>query len=180
MKKFISLCAMLIVTFMSSIVSAEVDSQTLLNDIKNNPQNYFYIGSAGTGLMIYISKSSVNVQKYAPPKYIISVDWIIRSSRSIKEGENWREIEGARIGGTHRYLYDYNERKIYAEKFDDKQNANWEFLDTKFANGGVMSSISTNINAAELIFDFAYNQSFFNEPVSDTYKYYIKNKKSLL
>ena len=75
MKKYILTLTVLIMTLITPIVSAEeIDSDTLVNDMYNNPKNYVYIGwTSSAGDSIYAMKSSVNVLEYKPPKYIISI-----------------------------------------------------------------------------------------------------------
>ena len=172
-KKFLSVLTFLL--FMTAgTVSASEPSAELLNDMRANPQNYICIGGAGTGVAIFISKSSVDVQQYSPPKYIISVKWITYSFHRVKDGNDWKVKESARLGKNHRYLYDYNERKIYAEK-TEKGTTSWQFLDLSKANGPSVSLMSKDIDAAEFAFYWAYNQCFFGKPLSNGLKGYIEN-----
>lgn len=139
---------------------------TLLADMRTNSQNYIGIGGAGTGLSIWLCKKSFDIQQYAPPKYIIAVQWADYSVQS--------SGTSAYLGMKRRYLYNYDERKIYVEETDEKGNTGWKYLDPKKANGPSVSLDSKDIASAEYAFYFSYNMSFFKEPVSNGLKRYIE------
>ena len=169
MKKFISLCAMLITTFMFSIVSAEVDEQNLVNDMFAHPKNYFYAsaGATSTGDSIYAIKSSVSVKKYAPPQYIIS----IKTLQYFPIYQPARSKPSVNLQGEKTFHYDYKNKKILGEGYEGKLYE----LDLNKANkyGMFERSASKEIFLAELAFYLAYNQSFFDKPVSDLLVKYI-------
>ena len=155
-------------------VEALENNPSLLADMKNNPQNYIAIGGAGTGVAIFISKPSVKVQQYTPPKYIIAIRWVTYSTHGVQENGTWKQVENVFLGKFHRYLYDYSERKIYVEEQDQNGNVSWKYLDPKLANGPSASIESKHIAASELAFYFAYNKSFFDEPLSFSLKDVLK------
>ena len=163
---------------MTTVAFAADESDTeLLNDMYNNPKNYISLGGAGSGIAIYISKSSVNVQQYSPPKYIIAVQWISVSFTRRQENGIWKDVVYADLGRNERYLYDYEAKKIYAEDYDNKNNPYWKYLDPKFANGSNSSLISKEIDAAEFAFYWVYNMSFFDKPISWGFKRYMEEGK---
>lgn len=160
--------------FMVGNCLAESD---ILSDMYANPKNYISIGSAGTGLTMYVSKSSLDVQEYAPQKYIISIRWAMCSFHRIQENGVWKDSITAEPHRLNRYLYDYSERKIYVEERDANNNLYWEYLDPQFANSSISDPRRLNMISAEFAFYWAYNQSFFDKPVSDSLRRYIETGK---
>lgn len=144
----------------------------LLDDMKYNSQDYIEVGTlwgfnnAFVAEKYYICKPSLKVLQYEPPKYIISVKQV----RYIPEDMS---MEMAYWSGTRKFLYDYNEQKIYVLSIDSTPKLYWKYLDTKFANSR-NESRSNDLEAAEFAFYFAYKQSFFKKPVSKSFKNYLK------
>ncbi|MBR1396649.1 MAG: hypothetical protein IJ563_03825 [Selenomonadaceae bacterium] len=170
----------LAILMMTTVAFAADESDTeLLNDMYNNPKNYISLGGAGSGIAIYISKSSVNVQQYSPPKYIIAVQWISVSFTRRQENGIWKDVVYADLGRNERYLYDYESKKIYAEDYDNENNPYWEYLDTKNINdpGTAGRAKSMKMASAELAFYWAYNMSFFDKPISWRFKRYMEEGK---
>lgn len=167
MKNFISFCALLIVTFMFGNVSAEVYEQNFADDMFAHPKNYFYvgIGASSTGDSIYAIKSSVNVKKYAPPNYIISIDrvqfWPVY--------EPVRKKPSATFANTVIFHYDYKNKKIFIEVDENKLNE----INLNDANNDSRRSQKSYIFLAEIAFYLAYNQSFFDKPLTDLMQKYI-------
>lgn len=161
-----------LVAFVFSLIfmagnSVAMADDALLNDIQVNPQNYIANGGAGTGLSLWIFKPSLNVEQYAPPKYIISIKRVMYSNQMIKKNGEWVKVISADWYGVKRYLYSYDERKIYVEEKDSSGNFIWQDISLKIAEGGGSLNPYTNdLSAAELAFYFAYNKSFFDEPLS--------------
>lgn len=153
---------------------AFTNNPEILNDMYKNPNNYICLGGAGTGVLIFLKKNSINVQKYSHQNYIISTQWITFTVHGVKEGNNWREIKSASLGRYERYLYNYDEKKIYVENKDDKK---WQLLDISKANGSNSSLMSKQIDSAEISFYLAYNMSFYDEPISELLKSYLKTGK---
>ena len=175
MKKVFLTLIVLIMILINSVVSAEeIDSDILVNDMYNNPKNYVYIGHiSNAGDSIFVMKSSVDVQEYKPPKYIIKVRCAQFWARGLVPLK-FRPKDTANLSVGFRFMYDYNLKKIYVEERDKNNKINWRQLDEKKANGGLLSMKSMEFTAAELAFYWAYNMSFFDEPVSDIAKQYIK------
>lgn len=148
--------------------------EDILPEMYANPKNYIYIGSGGTGIPLFISKSSLDVQEYAPPRYVIAIRCVIGSFQRKQENGVWRDDYHAHFGSTSRYLYDYNERKIYVEEKDTNNKLYWKYLDPQFANSIPSDPRMHDIVSAEFAFYFAYNQSFFDKPASISLKRYIE------
>ena len=169
-KKIFLIFIVLMMTLMISIVSAEeIDSDTLVNDMRNNPKNYVYVGNASSaGDSIFAMKSSVDVKEYKPPKYIIEIKlaqiwWKEGMPSRTKDSANllW---EGKPLG----FIYDYNSKKIYCEHKDN----DLEYLDKENANRGKFNSMM--MSSAELAFYWAYDMSFYDKPVSHLFQRYIE------
>lgn len=175
MKKFFIILLTIFVLALSTAFAAEnVDSETLLNDMRNNPKNYIYIGHiSNVGDFIYVIKSSVDVQEYNPPKYIIEIKCVHFSDKRFVKLRNG---DYARLHGSLKFVYDYNSKEIYVETKDKDNKINWIQLEKKDANGGVFSN-SRKFAAAELAFYFAYNKYFYGEPISYQLKRYAEEGK---
>ena len=151
----------------TNVITMQYDSQ-LLEDLKNNPQNYIENGIYPDHIpeTFWIFKPSLEVQQYAPPKYIISINRVMYINEPY--------TAAYRIGN-YKFLYDYNEQKIYLEKMDSNHQPYWEYLEPKFVSRNI--PLSKHLEAAELAFYFAYKQSFFKKPLYKSLKNYIKNGK---
>ena len=147
--------------------------QSLLEDMKKNPQNYIESGSywAFNNICVmtqyYIFQPSLEVKQYAPPKYIISIKRVscLPGNEEAKNFVSWHY--------TYKFLYDYDEQKIYMRNIDSNNQPYWEYLDPIFANVR-NEQHAYDLEAAELAFYFAYNQSFFKKPLSKNFKKHIK------
>ena len=152
--------------------SCFANDAALLADMRYNPQNYIANGGAGSGLSLWIFKPSLNVERYAPPKYIISIKRVIYSHQGIKENGEWKTYINADWHGVKRYLYNYDEMKIYVEERDSQ---NWQELDLKRGTAvGSTNPYAQDLEAAEFAFYFAYKKSFFDNPLSFSLKKYIE------
>lgn len=136
-------------------VPGNPDPETLA-DMNQNPKNYILYGGLGSGVACYICKNSIDVQKYAPPEYIIAfknVNYIafrgVTAKTSIK-----------------RYKYNFDEKKIYLEVNNKDGITEWELLDTVSLQNGTGGARSI-LAAGEIAFYLVYNKSFFTEPLTD-------------
>lgn len=165
--KFLAALVFAIIFMAGNCFARGENNPDLLADMYANPQNYIALGGAGTGISVWLCKTSFDVQQYEPPKYIIAIQQAVYSNQGS------RGIS-AYFVSKRRYLYDYNKRKIYVEEDDRKGNVSWKYLDPKNANGPSVSTDSKDIASAEFAFYFAYNQSFFDKPLSFALKRYIE------
>ena len=124
-------------------------------DYLNGDRNYILCdGHMGTAW--YVVASSLNVEKYEPPQYIISVD--IASARSaIDDERDFYENSGAgKIMDVKRYrfFYNWNLRRMY---YDSKGNNDWRYLDPKgdWAHTGIVKP------AGQVAFLLAYDLEFY-------------------
>ena len=167
MKKFIALIVLLCSMMISSTVLA-VDTKYF-----NGDKNYIFCG-ASMGIASFVITNTLNVEKYAPPIYIISVD-VISVSKYFSGGTKmmWRN--------TKRFKYDYSTRKMYLytpnggedirqryethyrhdkQKMDEARaidwNSEWTYVypDVFYGEGGVFP------NVGEIAFALAYKVKF--------------------
>ena len=132
--------------------------------LKSNPQNYIYYGYTGPGGTLYIDKLSIGIEKYEPPNYVIkfkSISYDIFPSKKYAN-EYWVK-----------YYYNYDTKKIFRETKDRNNNTTLEPIDEK-----KYSKLPANqkwiLNGGEIAFYLAYNMSFYNEPISELLKEYLK------
>ena len=95
----------------------------------------------------YVDRSSLIVQKYEPPQYIIAVN--IVSVDQADAGNT--SISNVR---TYRFFYNYDSRKMYV---DVKGNSNWRYLDPQ----GSWAETGVTMPAGEIAFALAYNLKFY-------------------
>lgn len=170
MRKYIIRLLLLFVMFVSisSITYAGVNGENdpaVLAAIYRNPTNYVRYGGQSTGVSYFIEKDSINVHKYAPPNYIISVMTVFYASNGMTSPGF---METARYRGDVRYAYDYSQHTMYIERIDENGNSVWEYIDPS-AYGSFESYKSGRdaiIAAGEIAFYLAYNMSFYESPVS--------------
>lgn len=148
------------------------ESEDLLNEFKQKRADYINCGAEN--ISYNVDKNSLNVLKYAPPEYIISVNLIYYSSNGLK-GENLKEFARTL---NRQYRYDYNERRMYVKRSDDSGAAYWIFVDPKMIDKleGYKNDWDMDMAAGEIAFYLAYGMSFFDTPVSEQAKQIIKTR----
>lgn len=142
---------------------------SLAEELDNNP-NYIYYGGAGTGTAFFMDKSSLVVNKYEPPIYIIafiSIDYSTgllkgRVSESVRSKTMW-------------FKYDYDLRRMYSGRPNTDGTFSWEYINPKDVN--INSAINAMVTGGEIAFYLAYNMSFYDEPVTFLTKKYINSHK---
>ena len=80
---------------------------------------------------ILYRKSSVDVQKYAPPEYVIAVRKIIHGDNGMINEYHREDIYEDSI---LRFAYDYTTRNMFVEKKDENGNIVWQYLDPSKAD----------------------------------------------
>ena len=138
-KKFSFFLAMCILLF-SSVAMA--DYPEYLGGDKN-----YVLFDGIQGLGRYFDKKTLNVEKYAPPSYIIAIDYV-----SVKDADrgNTKISDRRRI----RFAYDWNSKRIYSIGND----GSWNFLDPDGSRAdGCYFALG-----ADLVFQMAYNMKFYN------------------
>lgn len=130
------------------------DPETLA-DMNQNPRDYISYGGLGSGVSCYIYKNSIDVQKYAPPEYIIAF-----------KNVNYVAIRGV-VAKTsiERYKYNFEEKNIYFEVNYDDGRTEWKLLNTLSLQNGTGGEKSI-LAAGEIAFYLAYKMSFFDKPIT--------------
>ena len=175
MKRITFSILILVILSFTSIACANIhgkENPAIFADMQNNPSKYIACGSIGMGLSYHLDKSSIRVDKYAPPIYIIAFRVI-----SHKSPENYTYEEWVR------YYYDYTSRKIYREIYfkkssDDVGKPQWDYIDIHLLNDKRMGSsnragLLSWIAEGEIAFYLAYDMSFFDNPITQVFKEYI-------
>ena len=169
-----------ILTFMLMMIAANCsatihgdDNPEILEDMYKNPSNYVNIGTENFGLSYYLAKNTINVEKYAPPNYIISFKMIYHLLTPDRDRKIKVEYAGYANNSTIRYKYDYSSRKMQIEKYDENNNPYWSDVDvspitpekSKKMNGQDFRNREREIGGGEIAFYLAYKMSFFDNPI---------------
>lgn len=146
-----------------------------LKDLNNNPSSYIVCGGASIGIVFYVYKNSIEVQKYYPPNYEITLKMLHYSSNGMK-GESFRERA---YYIDKKYKYDYDERKIYIENRNENGSLYWQFIDPKIIGTfeGYKQGWDKDMAAGEIAFYITYGRSFFDIPISKSAQAYISESK---
>ena len=142
---------------------------SIADDLENNP-NYIYYGGAGTGISFFMDKTSIKVNKYEPPIYIIAFINMTYSA-GFPNGGRPESV----IPKTEWYKYNFDSRKMYFGKQHVDGTFSWEFINPQEANTN--SAINSMVTGGELAFYLAYNMSFYDKPVTFLTKKYINSHK---
>ena len=169
MKKvfLVAMVSLLFVT--SSTASAGLrlpNSDEILAEMRANPSNFIQYGAASTGLSLFITKSSLNVEYYSPPNYIISARHVVH----FNSGRIDRVEEGIIRDSIIRYKYDYASRKMYMETLDENKNHIWKYLDPSTRK---TYHDDNAIAAGEYLFYLAYRVSFYGKPLTPSAQRFI-------
>lgn len=142
----------------------------LIANLNQNRANYINCGAEN--ISYSVDKTSLNVLKYEPPEYIISINLVIQSSNGLS-GTDAMMLAKTQ---TRQFRYNYNERRMYVKRTDDSGAAYWIFIDPKVVGTpeGYKNDWDTDMAAGEIAFYLAYNMSFFDKPVSKLASDYIK------
>lgn len=141
---------------------------SMFDDLKNN-SNYIYYGGAGTGISFFLDKTSINVNKYEPPVYIIA--FINMSySAGFPKGGTPESVSPKTVW----YKYNYDSRKMYLGRQNVDGILSWEYIDPQEVN--LNSTLNSVVTGGELAFYLAYNMSFYDKPVTFLTKKYINER----
>ena len=97
------------------------------------------------GIGYYLDKTSINVEQYNPPNYIIAVDVAMVEDADRGNTEIWR-VE------TRHYYYNWDEQTMYLQN----KNGEWKYLNPR----GSRASGATKILAGKIAFRLAYGMEF--------------------
>ncbi len=109
--------------------------------------NNFILCDGHMGTAWYVDRSSLVVEKYEPPQYIISVNVCTVN----QEDQGNTAISNVR---TYRYFYNWDLRQMYVDR---DGNSNWWYLDPR----GSWAATGVSTPAGEIAFALAYNKRFY-------------------
>ena len=168
MKKFLGLLVMLLFISTTSVSAIRLapNSDEILDEMHSNQSNFIRYGGMSTGVTLFIAKSSLNVEFYSPPNYIISAREVVY----FNSGRIDRTEEGILKESTIRYKYDIANKKMYIETIDENKNLYWKYLDPTTRKN---YKDDNPIAAGEYLFYLAYKISFYGQPVTPSAKKFI-------
>ena len=157
-KIFSSILALSILLFSS--VAMAYNYQPSVPKYLNGDKNYIYCGAYRTWVG-YAVRNSLNVERYNPPDYVISIDIVNLENRGKME------IKGR---DTARFAYDWESKQAYKIEKD----GNWTLLDPISHTEGIGYGGSRLVEAqeAEIFFYLAYKKKFYGIYPDDFYEYY--------
>lgn len=97
----------------------------------------------------YVDRSSLNVQKYEPPQYIIAVN-VVRVDNADRRSTEIKNVH------TYRFFYNSDLGQMYA---DFNNNDNWRYLNPQ----GSWAETGISMPAGEIAFALAYNYKFYGD-----------------
>lgn len=142
MRKFVSVLFGILMMMMASVVMAYGSYPAHLNG-----DDTFILCDGHMGTAWYVDRSSLTVQSYAPPQYIIAVNVV--SVNKADEGNT--SIASVR---TCRFFYNYAERRMYVDRTGD---SDWRYLDPR----GCWAETGIVMPAGEIAFALAYQLKFY-------------------
>ena len=142
MKKTIVFLFAVCIMLTASVAMAYSAYPTHIND-----DNNFIICDGHMGTAWYVDKSSLVIEKYNPPQYIISVNVV-----TVNEADQGN-TDIARVK-TFRFFYNYDLGKMFVDR--DGQS-NWRYLEP----WGCWADTGISMPAGEIAFYLAYKQKFY-------------------
>ena len=119
-------------------------------DYWNGDRNFIFVDGK-QGAALYMKKSSLNVEQYAPPIYVISVD-LYHVDDPDRNNTRYRSID------VRRFRYNFAKREMYTQDRSGKWNR-------------LMSGVSsTTTSAGEMAFYIAYGKKFYGDYPDDFYR----------
>ena len=139
MKKFLWSFVLLFATIFTSTAHAEYP------DYLNGDRDYIIVdGQMGTGF--YMKKSSLNVEQYAPPNYIIAAD-VYMVNNADRGNTSYSSVK------TWRVRYDWNNRAMYVRTND----GGWRYLDPNADHAHTFVALPMG----EMAFYILYGKKFY-------------------
>lgn len=144
MKKLLfSLLAVCLCLFCSAF-TANASFPTHLN---GDPNFIFLTAIPQSGTAFYADRSSLEVEKYEPPQYIVAINVCTVP----KADRGYTDI--AKVT-THRYFYNWNLREMY---IDRDGNSDWQYI----APNSPRSQSMVSKPCGEMAFYLAYGMKFY-------------------
>lgn len=148
MKKIMSLLFSLMVLSIAAIASANYPSYL------NGDKNYILVdGHMGTAW--YVDRSSLKVQKYAPPEYTIDVNVVTARSAIDDERDFYEGGQGVIVSiMEYRFNYNWDTRRMYQDSY-----GKLDYLDPC----GSWAASGIRMPAGEMAFYLAYKLKFYGD-----------------
>ena len=186
MRNLFGLIVALAVFMISSVSYARINGNdpAVLADMYKNPMHYVHIGADNFGMTYYLDRTSVNVQEYAPPNYIIACTKVYHHRTYVGNADE--EQAGYTSERVNRYKYDYASRKMYVERYDSVGNPYWEYLapltdeQQRTMSGGAARGYERAVAQGEIAFFVAYRISFYERPTTEVAKQFITHGRSCM
>lgn len=115
-------------------------------DHLNGDPNYI-LCDGHMGVAWYVDRSSLNVQKYAPPQYIIAVN-VVTVPDADKGGTAISQVK------TYRFFYNSDLVRMYVDR---NLNDDWSYIDPN----GSWAQTGIIMPTGEIAFALAYNYKFY-------------------
>lgn len=132
------------------LASTALASESAYPDHLNGNPNYILCdGHMGYGS--YIDRSSLNVQQYKPPIYIIAVNIVTVPDADMGK----TKISDVQ---TYYFLYKYDVREMYVPSREDS-NDDWSLVKPR----GSHAETGVDLPAGEIAFYLAYHLPFYGE-----------------
>jgi hypothetical protein len=141
-KNSIVVCIMLLLVQVTSTVFAYNPYPTYLGDDHN-----FILCDGHMGTAWYVDRTSLTVQKYDPPIYMIAIN-VVRVDQADEGNTSIADVK------TSRFFYNYDSQKMY---FDKDGTSNWVYLPPQ----GSWAETGIRMPAGEIAFALAYNLKFY-------------------
>ena len=109
----------------------------------------FILVDGHMGTAWYVDKSSLNVQMYEPPQYIIAIN--VCTVNNADRGNT--EISNVQ---TMRFLYNYDLRRMYIDRHTGSDD--WRYLNPR----GSWAETGVSMPAGEKAFELAYGIEFYH------------------
>lgn len=157
MKKVVAflfgLVACLLGLMLFALSSVAFASDFIRPDYLNGNRN-FIICDEHMGLAYYVDRSSLVVQKYAPPVYRIAINVVSTTRADGQERGDDDKTASRKINGvdTYQFFYNWDSRMMYVDNGDG-----WRYLDPN----GTWAETGVSMPAGEIAFYLAYHMNFY-------------------
>lgn len=143
----------LLFTLLSLILTSAVALANYPTHLNGDSDYILIDGRMGTAW--YLDKTTLEVEKYEPPIYIINVD-VVSAHSAIDSERDFYSGGSGRITGTRhlRLFYNYSDTKMY---IDTTGNDGWKYLPPLAA----AAVTRVNMPAGEMAFYLAYGKKFY-------------------
>lgn len=136
---------LILMAFCTLLISGTALAEGYTNYLNGDSNFIFVDGHMGSAS--YLDRSSLAVEKYAPPQYIIAVN-VCTVPNADKGNTAISKVK------TYRFFYNWNNREMYV---DNTGNSNWRYLRPLASR----AETSIVMPAGEMAFYLAYKMKFY-------------------